>query len=78
MTQTQYDYSKRFQLRAVDAEGNDELLCSTPTLLEAAEAKSTYRRPGAHYYILDHLTGNKCSVKKALHSDVIFQPVPKQ
>jgi hypothetical protein len=76
VAQTQYDYSKRFQLRAVDAEGNDELLCSTPTLLEAAFAKGTYRLPGARYYILDHLTGNKCSVKKALHPDVIFQPMP--
>ena len=60
MTQTPYDYSRRFQLRAIDDEGVDELLCSTPTLLEAAGARSTYRRPGVRYYILDHLTGNKC------------------
>lgn len=76
MAQVQYDYSKRFQLHVIDNTGFDTLLCSKSTLQDAAMQKSCYPMPRARFYVFDRLTGNKCSVNKALHPDVIFQPMP--
>ena len=71
-----YDYSKRFQLHAMDAEGEFHMLCSMPTLGAAAGERWRYPMPHARYYVLDRLTGNKCSTKNALNPQVRSTLIP--
>jgi hypothetical protein len=71
-----YDYSKRFQLHAIDAEGHFHMLCAMPTLGSAAGERWRYPLARARYYVLDNLTGNKCSTKDALNPQVHSKLIP--
>ena len=80
MARYAFDYSKRFQLRVIDPEKEDILCCRMPTLVGAAMERPNHRVLGGHYYILDTLTGNSCSIRKARHhargGEPINQAVP--
>jgi hypothetical protein len=71
-----YDYSKRFQLHAIDAEGRFHMLCAMPTLGAAAGERWRYPMARARYYVLDELTGNKCSTKAALSPEMRSTLIP--